>query len=272
MTEAPINIAVSGAAGRMGALIIKAALAQPQHYRLRAALDRPDCPRLGEDAGTVAGARPAGIKITASLESAVDVLIDFSAPAGARLRLEQCVRGKIPLLIGTTGLTDADQRAIDQAAGTIAVLQTANTSLGINVLLHIAAQVARRLGTAYDVEIVEAHHNQKKDAPSGTALALAEAICRATDRAPEATIIYGRHGPDAGRQPGSIGIHAVRLADVVGEHSIYFAAAGERIELKHIATARETFARGALRAAEFLAGRKHGRYTMADVLGLAAGA
>ena len=141
-------------------------------------------------------------------------------------------------------------------------------SLGINVLLAVAAQVARQLGEAYDIEIVEAHHNQKKDAPSGTALALAEAICKATGRDIQDDLVHGRQGHDAKRVPGTIGMHALRMGDVVGEHTVYYATAGERLELKHIATTRDTFARGALRAAQFLAQAKAGRYSMADVLGL----
>ncbi len=175
---------------------------------------------------------------------------------------------KIALLIGTTGLTSADQELIDQAAQTIPILQATNTSLGVNVLLAIAAQVARQLGDAYDIEIVEAHHNQKKDAPSGTALSLAESLCKSTGRSLDKELVHGREGPDTLRKKGTIGMHAVRMGDVVGEHTIYYATPGERIEIRHVATNRDTFARGALRAALFLARQRPGRYTMNDVLGL----
>jgi 4-hydroxy-tetrahydrodipicolinate reductase len=175
------------------------------------------------------------------------------------------------MVIGTTGLTPADQQTIDHAAVSIPILQATNTSLGVNVLLAIAAQIARQLGPDYDIEIVEAHHNQKKDAPSGTALSLADAICKATGRDAHRTpspLVHGREGPDALRKKGTIGMHALRMGDVVGEHTVYYSAAGERIEVKHIATNRDTFAKGALRAAAFVAAAKAGRYSMRDVLGL----
>jgi 4-hydroxy-tetrahydrodipicolinate reductase len=178
------------------------------------------------------------------------------------------VERKIAMVIGTTGLTGEDQKAIDAAARTIPILQATNTGVGVNVLLGIAAQVARQLGEAYDIEIVEAHHNLKKDAPSGTALSLAESIAVATGRDPAKDLVYGREGHEALRKKGTIGVHAVRMGDVVGEHTIYFATGGERIEIRHVATNRDTFARGALRAAAFLAGKGAGRYGMKDVLGL----
>lgn len=264
-----ISLAIAGAAGRMGRRLIALSAQQPETFRLVAALDQPAI-FLGQDAGALAGHSPLGITISSNLDSIAqppDVLIDFSAPAGTRSLLTQCVSRKVPMLIGTTGLTAADQAAIDQAAKSIPVLQAANTSLGVNILLAVAAQVARQLGADYDIEIVEAHHNLKKDAPSGTALALADAICKATGRDSHHDLVHGREG-DSPRQKGTIGMHALRMADVVGEHTIYYAAAGERIEIKHVATNRDTFAKGALRAAVFLAKAKPGRYTMADVLGV----
>ena len=269
MTQAAVRIVVSGAGGRMGSRIINLALAQPERFKLFAATERADSPLIGEDAGVVAGAKPAGVKIAAEFHAAADVLLDFSSPAGVRAMLQHCVRGKMAMLIGATGLTPDDQLSIDAASRSIAVLQTGNTSLGVHVLLQIVAEAARRLGPNYDVEIVEKHHNLKKDAPSGTALSLAEAIGRAIPACrenPEAALVHGRHGPDTLRRPGTIGMHALRMGDVVGEHTVYFAAPGERMELTHVATTRDTFARGALRAAEFLAGKKPGRYSMAHVL------
>jgi 4-hydroxy-tetrahydrodipicolinate reductase len=171
-------------------------------------------------------------------------------------------------LIGTTGLNAGDQRLIDDAAMHIPILQATNTSLGVNVLLDIAAKIARQLGAAYDIEIIEAHHNQKKDAPSGTALSLAESICNATGKSIDTALVHGRHGVEAKRTPGTIGMHSLRMGDVVGEHTISYATNGERIEIRHVATTRDTFARGALRAAAFLATQKPARYTMANVLGL----
>ena len=216
----------------------------------------PNHPRLGKDAGTLAGTNPVGVALTATLAGNPDVIIDFSAPVATRALLKECVERKIALLIGTTGLTPADQQLIDHAAVTIPILQATNTSLGVNVLLSVAAQIARQLGEAYDIEIVEAHHNLKKDAPSGTALSLAESICDATGRSTENDLVHGREGHETLRKKGTIGMHAVRMGDVVGEHTIYYATPGERIELRHVATNRDTFARGALRAATFLAQTK----------------
>jgi 4-hydroxy-tetrahydrodipicolinate reductase len=171
------------------------------------------------------------------------------------------------MLIGTTGLTDADHASIDQAARDIAVLQAPNMSLGVAVLFRVAGEVAKLLGDDYDIEVVEAHHRFKKDAPSGTAMGLAEAILAATGKKKEA-LVYDRHGDDAHRNRGEIGMHALRIGDEVGHHTAYFAALGERLELTHVATNRDTFVHGALRAAAWLSGQKPGRYRIADVLGL----
>ncbi|HUO08885.1 MAG TPA: 4-hydroxy-tetrahydrodipicolinate reductase [Phycisphaerae bacterium] len=263
-----ISLGISGAAGRMGKRLIALSAEQPELFKLTTAIDAPQSPNLGKDAGTVAGCNALGVAITASLAGNPDVLIDFSAPAATRTLLAECVERKIALLIGTTGLTAADQDEINKAADIIPVLQATNTSLGVNVLLAVAAQVARQLGDAYDIEIVEAHHNLKKDSPSGTALSLAESICSATGRDLAKDLVHGREGFDTLRKKGTIGMHAVRMGDVVGEHTIYYATPGERIELRHVASNRDTFARGALRAAAFLSRQKAGRYTMADVLGL----
>ncbi len=264
----PIPLGIAGAAGRMGRRLIALAAEQPAIFTLASAIDAPNCPDLGKDAGTLAGMPPAGVALTATLAGNPQVIVDFSVPAATRVLLRQCMERHIPLLICTTGLTADDHALIDQAAQSIPVLQATNTSLGVNLLLTVAAQIARQLGPAYDIEIVEAHHNQKKDAPSGTALSLAESICQATGRDLQRDLVHGRHGHDAKRVPSSVGMHALRMGDVVGEHTVYYATGGERIELKHIATTRDTFARGALRAAQFLAQAQPGRYTMANVLGL----
>jgi|SRR5271170_952571 len=263
-----IRLAVCGAGGRMGLRVIAISAQSPELFELVAAIDRPESPLVGQDAGAAAGIKPNGIKISGSLSVPADVLIDFSAPAATHKIVQACAERNVAMVIGTTGLGPKEHRQIDDAAKKIPILQAANTSLGVNVLLDVAASIARQLGPDYDVEMVEVHHNQKKDAPSGTALALLERICAATGRQVEKSLIHGRQGPEAARIPGSIGVHAVRMGDVVGEHTVYFSGAGERIEIKHVATTRDTFARGALRAAEFITGRPPGRYTMADVLGL----
>jgi 4-hydroxy-tetrahydrodipicolinate reductase len=267
----PISLGIAGAAGRMGRRLIAFAAEQPEAFKLVAAFDAPTSPELGKDSGTLAGVAANGVAIQATLPpppGEPQVVVDFTVAAATRNLVRQCIDRKIPMVVGTTGLTADDQVLIDLAAKTIPVLQATNTSLGVNLLLGVAAQVARQLGEAYDIEIVEAHHNQKKDAPSGTALSLAESICHATGRDMKRDLIHGRVGQDALRRKGTIGMHAVRMGDMVGEHTVYFSTAGERIELKHVATTRDTFARGALRAAAFIAGAKPGRYTMADVLGL----
>ena len=264
----PIPIAITGASGRMGRRLIALAHEEsPRRFDLVAALEAANSPTIGQDAGTLAGAAACGVKITATLASKPKVLIDFSAPVATRALLPICAAKKIAMIIGTTGLTGDDQKLIDDAAKSIPIIQAGNTGLGINVLLAIVAQVAQKLGPDFDIEIVESHHNQKKDAPSGTAMALADSILAATGKT-QKDLDFGRHGHEAKRIPGSIGMHAVRMGDVVGEHAVYYATQGERIEIKHVATNRDTFARGALRAAEWIADRKPGRYHMKDVLGL----
>ncbi|HVS72696.1 MAG TPA: 4-hydroxy-tetrahydrodipicolinate reductase [Phycisphaerae bacterium] len=261
-----VSLAISGAAGRMGRRLIALAAEQPGEFMVSAALDAPNSPAQNQDAGTLAGVAALGVPVTAQMQTTPQVVIDFSVPAATRALLAQCVERKIALVIGTTGLTAEDQKAIDAAATSIAILQATNTGLGINVLLALVEQAARQLGDAVDVEIVEVHHNLKKDAPSGTALSLAEAVGKGRGDGRE--LVHGRAGHEVPRKKGTIGMHAVRMGDVVGEHTVYFAMGGERMELKHVATNRDTFARGALRAAAFLAGKGPGRYTMRDVLGL----
>jgi 4-hydroxy-tetrahydrodipicolinate reductase len=260
------SIAIAGAAGRMGQRLVALAH-QDGGFKIIAAIERPDHPQLARDAGELAGVGGIGTNVTHDLRQTPDVLIDFSAPASMRHWLKSCRDRGIAMLIGTTGLQWGDQAAIDQAATDIAVLQAPNMSLGVNLLFKIAADVAKRLGDDYDIDIVEAHHRFKKDAPSGTAAGLADAIMQATGKAKDA-LVHGRHGDEVTRKRGEIGMHALRIGDEIGTHTAYFAALGERLELTHRATNRDTFALGALRAAKWLAGRKPGRYTIADVLGL----
>jgi 4-hydroxy-tetrahydrodipicolinate reductase len=215
----------------------------------------------------VAGVGAIGTLITYDLRPTPRVLIDFTVPASMRHWLKTCRDRGFAMLIGTTGLQDSDHATIDQAARHIPILQAPNMSLGVAVLFQIAAQVAKQLGDDYDVEIVEAHHRFKKDAPSGTASGLADAILKATGKQKDA-LVYGREGGDATRERGEIGMHSLRLGDDVGRHTAYFAALGERLELTHVATNRDTFAHGALRGAKWLAAQKPGRYGIADVLGL----
>jgi 4-hydroxy-tetrahydrodipicolinate reductase len=260
------TIAITGAAGRMGTRLIALAHADGG-FQISAAIERPDHPQIGHDAGELAGVGSIGTTITHDLQQTPQVLIDFSAPAAMRHWLSHCRGRGIAMLIGTTGLQWGDQTAIDQAAAEIAVLQAPNMSLGVNLLFKVAAEIAKRLGDEYDIDIVEAHHRFKKDAPSGTAMGLADSILQATGKSRDA-LVHGRHGDDLARKRGEIGMHALRIGDEIGTHTAYFAALGERLELSHKATSRDTFAMGALRAARWLAGRGPGRYTIADVLGL----
>jgi 4-hydroxy-tetrahydrodipicolinate reductase len=232
-----------------------------------AAIDRADHPMLNKDAGEIAGIGPIGVPLSFDLKATPQVLIDFSAPASMRHWLKVCRDRGIAMVIGTTGLHEADHAVIDQAAADIAILQAPNMSLGVNVLFKIAGLAAAMLGDDYDKEIVEGHHRFKKDAPSGTAMGVADAILAAMDKTREA-LVYDRHGDDCVRKRGDIGMHALRIGDEIGRHTAYFATLGERLELTHVATNRDTFVRGALRAAQWLAAQKPGRYTMADLLGI----
>lgn len=253
-----IPIAVTGAAGRMGSRIIALAKEDPE-LEVVAAIDRSGHPMFSE--------KPTGAGPATALANAPAVLIDFTAPASTRHWLSVCRERKIAMLIGTTGLGPSENAAIDEAASEIAILQATNMSLGIALLNQMAAGLARQLGDDYDIEIVEAHHRFKKDAPSGTAMTLARHILDATGKA-ENALVFDRHGDEVARQRGQIGMHSLRMGDEVGRHTAIFAGFGERLELTHLATSRDTFARGALRAAKWLSAKRHGRYTIADVLGL----
>jgi 4-hydroxy-tetrahydrodipicolinate reductase len=261
-----IKIAITGACGRMGKRLVALSKAD-KSFELVAAIDRPDCAELARDAGEIAGIGPIGLPISFDLRPTPDVLIDFTGPGSTRRWLKTCHDREISMVVGTTGLKDKDHAAIDVAAAHIPILQAPNMSVGVNVLLKLAALAAQGLGADYDIEIVEGHHRFKKDAPSGTALALADAILKATGKSRK-SLVYGRHGDDDQRQPGQIGMHSLRIGDEVGKHTVYFAALGERLELGHVATSRDTFALGALRAAKWLHAQKPGRYSMTDALGL----
>lgn len=263
----PLSIAIHGAGGRMGRRLVALGVEDPG-LRVVAAVEHAGHSLLGQDAGVVAGGQAIGVALQDRLASRADVLIDFSSPAATAAILTACVDAKTPIVIGTTGLGAAENQAIDAAAKKTAVLQAPNMSLGVNLLITLAGQIARQLGPEYDIEITESHHRFKKDAPSGTAMGIASAICAATGRDIQKDLAHGRHGPDAARQPGQIGMHAMRMGDVVGEHTVSYATLGERLEVTHVATTRDVFARGALRAAKWLAGKPPGRYSMIDVLGL----
>ena len=227
------SIVIHGAAGRMGKRLIALCVEDTQ-LSLAGAIEHAGHPLLGQDAGQIAGIDAAGIQLTTDLPQQADVVIDFTTPTATRHMLQACTTRNTAIVIGTTGLSDEDHQAIDAAAKKIPVLQAPNMSLGVNLLFALAGQVAKQLGDDYDIEITEAHHRFKKDAPSGTALGIASAICEATDKDMKKDLAYDRHGDDVPRQRGQIGMHALRMGDVIGEHTVSYGTLGERIELTHV--------------------------------------
>lgn len=261
------TIAIFGAAGRMGRRLVALTLENPA-LTLAAAVDRAGSECIGQDAGVLAGLPACNIKLGTTIDRKVDAIIDFTAAAGTREALKIAQNTGSGLVIGSTGLTDDDHKLIDDAAKKIPVLQAPNMSLGVNLLFALAGQVAKQLGDDYDIEIVETHHRFKKDAPSGTALGIAQAICDATGKSMKTDLVHGREGDETTRTRGSIGMHALRSGDVVGKHTVTFGTLGEEITLGHNASTRDVFARGALKAGQWLKGKGPGRYAMKDVLGL----
>ncbi len=267
---AAMDIAVCGAAGKMGKRIIALAH-ENSNFQVVGAIESPDHPALGKDAGEIAGIGPLNVRILPTCEDVIDiaeVIIDFSSPAASLRNIEVCAdRGKT-IVVGTTGFTPEQKVKIAAIGPKTRCLVSPNMSRGVNLLFRLAAQTARILGSEYDVEIVEAHHNMKKDAPSGTAQRLAEEIAVALQRDLEQNAVYGRKGLIGQRSREEIGIMAVRGGDIVGEHTVMFVTGGERIELVHRAHSRDAFARGALHAALWLVKQPNGLYDMQDVLGL----
>jgi len=259
-----------GASGKMGARLVALATETPG-LAVGAAVERTGHPSLGRDAGEASGVGPLGVAIGADVRAALsagDVVIDFTTPAATLALLPQASDAKTALVIGTTGLDARGVEAIRSASSRIPIVFAPNMSLGMNVMFKVVADVARALGAGYDLEIVEAHHRMKKDAPSGTALKLGQVLAEATNRRLEDVGVYARHGDVGPRATGEIGIQTIRAGDIVGDHTVLFAGTGERVELTHKASSRATFALGALRAAKFLADRPNGLYDMQDVLGL----
>ena len=268
MSALKLGVGLNGAAGRMGLMLARLIL-EGEEFKLEAALDAPGHSALGRDIGELAGVGATGIMVVEELpEANPEVMVDFSSPEATEQCARQCARRKIPMVIGTTGLADNHLDAVMSASTVIPVVLAPNMSVGVNVLLELVGKAAAMLGPDYDVEIVETHHRFKKDAPSGTALKLAEKVAEALERDISRDLVHGRKGQVGARSQKEIGMHAVRAGDVVGDHVVTFATMGERIELVHRAHSRETFARGALRAARFVADKPAGLYTMADVLGL----
>lgn len=261
------RIAIAGAAGRMGRRIMALASADAK-FKLAAALEGSGSPMLGRDAGELAGIGQSLLAVTDKVAGDFDVLIDFSSPGGTQQWLEECRSAGKAIVIGTTGHDEAALGKIREASSGIAVLKAANMSVGVNLLLRLVRQAAQALDDSYDVEITETHHRFKVDAPSGTALALKDAVVlgRADAGRVAGHVVHGREGQTGERKAGEIGMHALRLGDTVGEHTVHFGTIGESIAISHSAHSRDTFAAGALRAAAWIAGKPAGLYDMEHVL------
>lgn len=264
-----MNIAIAGASGRMGRMLIEAVLADPQ-ARLSGALDLPLASGLGQDAAAFLG-RSSGVTISADLGQGLQgaqCLIDFTRPEGTLAHLRECRARGVAMVIGTTGFNDAQKAEIARAAQEVAVVMAPNMSVGVNVTLKLLQLAAKALASGYDIEVIEAHHRHKVDAPSGTALKMGEVIAQALGRDLKDCAVYERHGDTGERHPSTIGFSTIRGGDIVGDHTVLFAGTGERIEISHKSSSRATYAQGSLRAAHFLAGRRTGLFDMFDVLGL----
>jgi len=264
-----LRVAITGAAGRMGRSLVGAVLASGSGVRLGAATVEAGDPALGADAGLLVAGRPVGVPMVESLghcPGGFDALIDFTSPAALAGHAAHCREHGKALVVGTTGLGPEHQRLLAACAEAAPVLHSPNMSLGVNLSLALLRQAATALGDGFDVEIVEVHHRHKKDAPSGTALAMGRAVAESLGRELDDCAVYGREGIGGERDRKTIGFATVRGGDIVGEHTVIFAGPGERLEITHKAGGRMTFAHGALRAARWLAGKPPGLYTLSDVL------
>ena len=265
----PLRVAVAGASGRMGQMLVEAVTASGDCL-LSGALDQPGSALLGRDPAAALG-RSSRIAVTADMHSGLanaQVLIDFTRPQGTMAHLAVCRALGVRMVIGTTGFDDAQKAAISEASRHIAIMMAPNMSVGVNVMLGLLAMAAKAMPTGYDIEIIEAHHRHKVDAPSGTALKMGEVIADALGRNLKDCAVYAREGVTGERDPSTIGFATVRGGDIVGDHTALFAGTGERIEITHRSTSRATYAQGSLRAARFLATQSSGLFDMGDVLGL----
>ncbi len=268
-SSAPLRVAVAGASGRMGRMLIEA-LRDSGDCVLVGALDVPTSPGIGCDATAFLGVA-SGVPITADLEQGLanaNVLIDFTRPEGTLAHLAVCARLGVQAVVGTTGFSDAQKSEIAAYAERTAIVMAPNMSVGVNVTLKLLDLAARALATGYDIEVIEAHHRHKVDAPSGTALKMGEVLANALGRDLKDCAVYAREGVTGERDPSSIGFATIRGGDIVGDHTVLFAGTGERIEITHKSSSRATYAQGSLRAVRFLRGRKAGLFDMFDVLGL----
>ena len=264
-----MKIAIAGSSGRMGRMLIEAVLASDD-LQLHGALDVPGSPALGQDAGALLG-RMTGVTIRADLDGALagaDVLIDFTRPEGTLAHLAACARLGVNAVVGTTGFSDAQKAEIGVIAQSVAIVMAPNMSVGVNVVLRLLDVAARALSEGYDIEVIEAHHRHKVDAPSGTALKMGEVLAQALGRDLKTCGVFTREGVTGERDPSTIGFSTIRGGDIVGDHTVLFAGTGERIEISHRSSSRAGYAQGSLRAARFLAPHRTGLFGMNDVLGM----
>ena len=264
-----MRIAIAGSSGRMGRTLIECVL-KDESLNLSAALDQPGQSLIGRDAGDFTGAAT-GVQVSADIDAALaqsDAIIDFTRPAGTLAHLEACLRLGKKMIIGTTGFSEAEKARIADASKKIAIMFAPNMAVGVNVTFKLAEIAAKALGDEYDVEIIEAHHHHKVDAPSGTALKLGEVVAAALGRDPAKVFVHGREGDTGERDRKEIAFHAIRGGDLVGEHTVMFIGMGERVEVSVRSSSRATYATGALRAAKFLKDKQNGLFDMQDVLGL----
>ena len=264
-----MRIAIAGSSGRMGRMLIETVL-KAEDMQLAAALDVAGSAYLGKDAGELVGA-PCGTPIRADFDAAlagVDCLIDFTRPAGTLAHLASCRKHGVAMVIGTTGMEAEQKKAIEHAGRDIPIVFAPNMAVGVNLVFKLLDTAARVLAQGYDIEVIEAHHRHKVDAPSGTALRMGEVVAAALGRDLKQCAVYGREGVTGERDPSTIGFATVRGGDIVGDHTVLFAGTGERVEITHKAASRMPYALGSLRAARFLKERKNGLFDMQDVLGL----
>ncbi|WP_201542434.1 4-hydroxy-tetrahydrodipicolinate reductase [Psychrobacter faecalis] len=268
--EQTINVGVIGAGGRMGRMLIEAVQDNPQ-TTLNAAIERQGSSLVGADAGEVAAIGHLNVQIVDDLKAVIndiDVLIDFSLPDATEQNMQICAANKVAMVIGTTGFNEQQEQVLKEASKQIAIVYAGNYSTGVNLSLKLLAMAAKAFGNDADVEVIEAHHKHKIDAPSGTAYMMAEAVAEARGQNLKDVAIYGREGQTGEREAGSIGIHAIRGGEIIGDHTVMFIADGEVVEITHRARARMTFAAGAVRAATWVIKQEVGQYNMQDVLGL----
>ena len=265
-----INVGVIGAGGRMGRMLVEAVQDNPQ-TTLTAAIERQGSSLVGADAGEVAAVGRLNVQIVDDLQSVIndiDVLIDFSLPDATEQNMQVCAEHNVAMVIGTTGFNEQQEKVLATASEKVAIVYAGNYSTGVNLSLKLLGMAAKAFGTDADVEVIEAHHKHKIDAPSGTAYMMAEAVAQARGQNLKDVAVYGREGQTGAREAGSIGIHAIRGGEIIGDHTVMFIADGEVVEITHRARARMTFAAGAVRAATWIVQQSAGQYNMQDVLGL----